>query len=81
MVERTRLETLRSYTELDATFKRRTGLPGFDFARADERAAMGHLLYLIFERNPLSPNGGFRHWSPTWAPTTQALIPTRWLRN
>jgi hypothetical protein len=30
---------------------RRTGLPGFDFSRADERAAMGRLLYLIVELN------------------------------
>jgi len=37
MVERTRLETLRSYTELDATFKRRTGLPGFDSGRLQSR--------------------------------------------
>ena len=51
LVERARLETLTSYTELNATLERRTGLPGFDFARADERAAMGHLLYLIVERN------------------------------
>jgi hypothetical protein len=51
LIERARLETLTSYTELNATLERRTGLPGFDFARADERAAMGHLLYLIVERN------------------------------
>ena len=51
LVERARLETLTSYTELNATLERRTGLPGFDFARVDERAAMGHLLYLIVERN------------------------------
>jgi len=51
LIERARLETLTSYTELDATLRRRTGLPGFDFSRADERAAMGHLLYLIVERN------------------------------
>lgn len=51
LVERAHLETLTSYTELNATLERRTGLPGFDFARADERAAMGHLRYLIVERN------------------------------
>jgi hypothetical protein len=51
LVERARLEKLTSYTELSATLQRRTGLPGFDFSRADERAAMGHLLYLIVERN------------------------------
>jgi hypothetical protein len=46
-----RLRKLTSYTELNATLVRRTGLPGFDFSRADERAAMGHLLYLIVELN------------------------------
>ena len=34
---------------LNATLERQTGLAGFDFGRADERAAMGHLLYLIAE--------------------------------
>jgi hypothetical protein len=51
LVERARLTKLTSYTELNATLVRRTGLPGFDFNRADERAAMGHLLYLIVELN------------------------------
>jgi len=51
LVERARLGKLTSYTELNATLVRRTGLPGFDFNRADERAAMGHLLYLIVELN------------------------------
>ena len=51
LVERARLGKLTSYTELNATLVRRTGLPGFDFSRADERAAMGHLLYLIVELN------------------------------
>jgi hypothetical protein len=51
LIERARLRKLTSYTELNATLVRRTGLPGFDFSRADERAAMGHLLYLIVELN------------------------------
>jgi hypothetical protein len=51
LVERARLRKLTSYTEFNATLMRRTGLPGFDFSRADERAAMGHLLYLIVEVN------------------------------
>lgn len=51
LVERARLGKLTSYTELNATLVRRTGLPGFDFSRADERASMGHLLYLIVELN------------------------------
>lgn len=51
LIERARLARLTSYTELNATIVRRTGLPGFDFSRQDERAAMGHLLGLIVERN------------------------------
>ena len=51
LVERARLGKLTSYTELNATLVRRTGLPSFDFSRADERAAMGHLLYMIVELN------------------------------
>jgi hypothetical protein len=51
LVERARLARLTSYTELNATLIRRTGLPGFDFSRQDERAAMGHLLGLVVERN------------------------------
>jgi hypothetical protein len=51
LVERARLGKLTSYTELNATLVRRAGVPGFDFSRADERAAMGHLLYLIVELN------------------------------
>lgn len=51
LVETARLGKLTSYTELNATLMQRTGLPGFDFSRADERAAMGHLLYLIVQLN------------------------------
>lgn len=51
LLERARLEKFTSCTEFNATLIRRTGLPGFDFSRADERAAMGHLLYLIVELN------------------------------
>jgi hypothetical protein len=51
LIERGRLAKVTSYTELNATLVRRTGLPGFDFSRQDERAAMGHLLGLIVERN------------------------------
>lgn len=51
LIERARLTRLTSYTELNATLARRTGLPGFDFDRQDERAAMGHLLGLIVARN------------------------------
>ncbi|MDP9613718.1 hypothetical protein [Streptomyces demainii] len=50
LVERARLGKLTSYTELNVTLARRTGCRPFDFKRADERAAMGHLLGLIVER-------------------------------
>jgi hypothetical protein len=57
LIECAQLRKLTSYTELNATLVRRTGLPGFDFSRADERAAMGHLLYQIVELN--RPATGF----------------------
>jgi hypothetical protein len=50
LIERAQLRKMTSYTELNAVLTRRTGCRGFDFARADERAAMGHLLWLIVER-------------------------------
>ena len=51
LIETARLGKLTSYTELNATLMQRTGLPGFDFSRGDERAALGHLLYLIVQLN------------------------------
>jgi hypothetical protein len=51
LVERARLAKLTSYSELNVTFTRRTGLPGFDLSRQDERAAIAPLLGLIVERN------------------------------
>ena len=51
LVEHARLGRPTSYTELNAVISRRTGLPEFNFERADERAAMGHLLGLIVERD------------------------------
>ncbi|GGV69653.1 hypothetical protein GCM10010294_26830 [Streptomyces griseoloalbus] len=51
LVERAKLGKLTSYTELNVTLARRTGCRLFDFERADERAAMGHLLGLIVERD------------------------------
>jgi hypothetical protein len=47
LIERARLGKVTTYTELNATLVRRTGCPAFDFDRADERAAVGHLLGLI----------------------------------
>jgi hypothetical protein len=52
LIERARLGRLTSYTEMNATLERRTGLPRFDFGLQADRAAMGHLLGLIVvERN------------------------------
>jgi hypothetical protein len=51
LVERARLRRVTSYTELNAALVRRTGMAGFDFERADERAAMGYLLGLIVEND------------------------------
>lgn len=52
LIERARLGRLTSYTELNATLVRRTGLRPFDFGMQAERAAMGHLLGLVVqERN------------------------------
>lgn len=50
LIERAQLRKVTSYTELNTVLERRTGLRRFDFERADERAAMGHLLGLIVER-------------------------------
>jgi hypothetical protein len=51
LIERARLRKVTSYTEMNTTLARRTGLRDFDFERADERAAMGYLLGLIVEQN------------------------------
>ncbi|MFI1933899.1 hypothetical protein [Streptomyces sp. NPDC020330] len=61
LVERAKLGKLTSYTELSVTLAKRTGCRAFDFDRADERAAVGHLLGLIVERDqeitPSDPPG------------------------
>jgi hypothetical protein len=51
LIERARLGKFTSYTEMNATLERRTGLRRFDFNMQADRAAMGHLLGLIVERN------------------------------
>lgn len=51
LIERARLGKTTTYTELNATLVRRTGVRAFDFAQESERAAMGRLLGLIVERN------------------------------
>ncbi len=56
LIERARSARLTSYTNLNITLIERTGLPGFDFSRADERAAMGHLLGLIVEQDRPATN-------------------------
>lgn len=50
LIERARMRKVTTYTEMNTTLARRTGCLEFDFDRADERAAMGHLLGLITER-------------------------------
>jgi hypothetical protein len=49
--ERAKLGRLTSYTELNVILEGRTGLARFDFEEAGERAAVGHLLGLIVERD------------------------------
>ncbi|MEV0951701.1 hypothetical protein [Promicromonospora sp. NPDC050249] len=44
LIERAKLGRTTSYTEVDAALVRRTGLRGFDFSQAEERAAIGELL-------------------------------------
>ncbi|OON32101.1 hypothetical protein BSA16_07525 [Micromonospora sp. Rc5] len=51
LIERARIGGATTYTELNTTLTHRTGIPGFDFDREDERAAIGRLLGLIVERN------------------------------
>ncbi|MFI1148504.1 hypothetical protein [Streptomyces sp. NPDC020817] len=51
LLERAKLGKPTSYTELNVTLARRTDFRPFDFERHDERAAMGHLLGLIVERD------------------------------
>lgn len=52
LIERARLGRLTSYTELNATLARRTGLRPFNFDMQADRTAMGYLLGLIVqERN------------------------------
>jgi len=49
LVEQARKKRYPTYTELNEVLQKRTGLPRFDFALELDRAAMGHLLYLIVE--------------------------------
>lgn len=51
LVERAQLRKVTTYTEMNSVLARRTGLPGFDFEQADERAAMGYLLGLVVEQD------------------------------
>jgi hypothetical protein len=44
LVERARLGSTTTYTEMDAELVRRTGLRRFDFSQVEERAAIGELL-------------------------------------
>jgi hypothetical protein len=56
LVEKARAGTYTNYTELSDELAIRTGLRRFDFADASERAAVGHLLGRIAERD-LSESG------------------------
>ena len=49
--ERAKLGKLSSYTEMNATLERRTGLRGFDFSMESERTAMGQVLGIITEQD------------------------------
>ncbi|HEX5494283.1 MAG TPA: hypothetical protein VFX70_06905 [Mycobacteriales bacterium] len=51
LVERAKLRKTTSYTEFNTVVSQRTSTAGFDFERADERAAVGHLLGLIVDQN------------------------------
>lgn len=51
LIEPARLKKMTTYTEFNATLCHRTGLRGFDFEQDSERAAMGHLLGLVVNRN------------------------------
>jgi len=50
LIERAQSPGETSYEDLNNALMQRTGLPGFDFGRVDERAGIGHLLGLIVER-------------------------------
>lgn len=51
LIERARQRRSTTYTEMNAALVGRTDQRGFDFERADERAAMGNLLGAIVEQN------------------------------
>src|SRR5215472_1539571 len=50
LIERARLERVTSYTEMNTVLVERTGFRKFDFDQESERAAMGHLLGRISDR-------------------------------
>ncbi|WP_440072469.1 hypothetical protein [Streptosporangium sp. OZ121] len=50
LIERAQSPSATSYEDLNNALMQRTGLPGFDFGRADERAGIGYLLGLIVKR-------------------------------
>lgn len=50
LLERARLERVTSYTETNTVLAQRTGHRRFDFDQESERAAMGHLLGRISDR-------------------------------
>jgi len=58
LLERARLGKVTTYTELNTTISRRTGLRPFDFEDASERAAVGHLLGRVVQEDPGRPSTG-----------------------
>lgn len=51
LIDRARLNEITTYDEMNTALARLTGARPFEFARADERAAMRHLLGLIANVN------------------------------
>lgn len=51
LIERARLKEFTHYTELNTVLATRTGVRAFDFSQDRDRAGMGHLLWLIVERD------------------------------
>jgi len=57
LIEQARMRRTTSYTEFNAVLANRTGLPGFDFDRDSDRAAVGALLGEISE-DAVTETGG-----------------------
>jgi hypothetical protein len=51
LIEQAQMGRTTTYTELNAVIRQRTNVRPFDFDHESERAAMGHLLWRIVERD------------------------------